>query len=87
MRLFILGTLLSVTFLASHSLAGDVYKCVDESGKVVFSDVACPSAKKVEKQPLAPPKPTIEIQPVKQHSGYGVFIDRSRNIGKKIKEP
>ena len=77
-------TLLILGLLVSASLnAGNVYKCVDDQGKVKFSDRACPNGDQGKPQTVKKPARSSEVKTEHKSSGsYGNYIDRSRKVGK-----
>lgn len=84
-------TVFKITLMAAFlGLAGlaqaEVFKCVDENGKITFSDTACPGAKKGENQKVTPSKPSESQSEKKRRPGYAGFIDRGKDFSEQHKD-
>jgi len=75
---------------AAASVAGDVHKCVDASGKVTFSDTSCPATEKVQPGDTKPgngsangARPAAaaaagKADAASPRTNYGSFLDRGK---------
>ena len=85
-----------VLIASSEAFAGEVFKCVDASGKVTFSDTSCPASEQQQTQGVKAAgqeaAKTRQEAPAQEgtppRGTYGQFIDRSRqDIDKATKPP